>query len=203
MAYTINNGAIMSVIFRGTMYGQDVMNTFHYRYDGPVIASGLTFLTNLIGVNAQMQANMALWQDCISEDVVDNRVIGQWIYPLRYRPWVIPMANATGNSGPAGTANLASVISLIADRATRHGIGNKHIPGLAINSQTLGFLTAGQLANNGSFGTAMATSVPILGGVMQPVIYNRLAPPDSLEVVGSEQNPTVRVQRRRTVGLGK
>lgn len=203
MAYTINTGSVVLVTFRGTLFGQDVMNTFHYRWDGPVLASGLTALIALIGTNPQMQANMALWQNCISEDVVDCRVIGQWIFPLRYRQYNTVMAAPTGSGSPCGTANVASVITLVADRASRHGVGNKHLPGLPLSSQEQGFLTNGQKVANTDFANAMAATVVMLGGIFQPVIYNRVNPAASMEVIGAEENLTVRVQRRRTVGLGK
>lgn len=203
VAYTINNGAIMAVAFQGTLYGQQIMTTFHYRYEGPVIASGQTFLQTFIGVNAQMQANQGLWRACISADCVSLEAAGQWIWPLRYRAYRVPMAGPTGDMGSANASNTASVITLIADEATRHGVGNKHLPGLAGGNQDQGFLTNPQIVANTDFSTAMATSVPLLGGVMQPVIYNRANPAASLDVVGAEVNQTVRVMRRRTVGLGK
>lgn len=203
MSYSISAGAMMGIRFQGSLFGQMVMNTFNYRYDGPIIANGLTFLNNLLTINATMQANCAIWQDCISSDVTDNRIIGQWIFPLRYRLYNAPMANATGTGGPASTANVASVVTLVSDLASRHGVGNKHLPGLPVDSQTQGFLTNPQLVNNGFLGVAMASPITILGGVLTPVIYNRTSPSSSLEVIGSEQNNRVRVQRRRTVGLGK
>jgi hypothetical protein len=203
MAYTIANGSHLSVTFRGQMYLQEVMNTFHYRYDGPVIPDGLVFLNNLIGVNAQMQALSNLHADCLSEDVIGRQFIAQWIAPLRFRSIFRAMPSAVGNAGPAMTPNIASVVTLVADRGNRHGIGNKHLPGVAVDRGVNGILTAPQLAAMSAFGIAAATSIPILGGVLQPVIYNRKAPETSLDATGQIINDLVRVQRRRTVGLGK
>lgn len=204
MSYTISNGAVLQTLFRGTLYGQDVMNTFHYVYDGPVIPSGLLALINISSVNATMQANMALWRDCVSADVIDMRIVVQWIFPLRFRAFTTPMVPNIGNGGASLTANTASVVTLVADQASRHGIGNKHLPGLPTGSLDNGFLTNGQVVSNQDFGTAMASSIlGFMGGALHPVIYNRAAPASSLLVVGAEVNPTVRVQRRRTVGLGK
>lgn len=203
MAYVINSGAVMQVTLRASMYGQDVMNTLHYRYDGPVIASGLTYLTTFIGVNAQMQALQGLWRAQMSGDVVSCIVIGQWITPLRYRAFNTAQAAATGTLGVGATANVASCLTLVADRASRHGVGNKHLFGLPIDAMDLGALTPGQKALVDTLGVAMVSPIPHTGGVMQPIIFNRALPGDSMEVIGHITNPLVRVQRRRTVGVGQ
>lgn len=203
MAYTINNGAIMQVNFIGLMYGQRVMNTMHYRYEGPIVASGLTYLTTLLGVNPQMQALQTAWRNCMSEDVKECNVLGQWIYPQRYRVYHVPMAGGFGGQGVGSTANVGSCISMVADTASRHGIGNKHIPGLSTDSADLGYLTPAAKLRNQGLADNMVTTIVHAGGALNPVIYNRADPTASLPIIGSIVHETIRVQRRRTVGVGK
>jgi hypothetical protein len=204
MAYEINNGAILQVLLRGNLFGQECMNTLHYRYSGPVAASGQALLET-IALSPAFTAMEATWNACISQDVSNMNTALQWIYPLRYRAFTVPMIPAIGDAGVTGTANTAASIAFFADNATRHGVANKHIFGVPTNVMINGELSDAYVNTKLSiFAESYKTPLFIAAGQgLDPIIYNRQTPANSLAIVSYRVNTLVRTQRRRTVGVGK
>lgn len=203
MAYVVSSGAHVLMTFRGTQDAQLVMNTWHYRLTGPIIADGAAALVNLVDVNVAAGNMFAAWKAVLSESVVDCVMEAQWIDPFRYRKVRQSGASTQGLAGHANACNQASVLTLASDEATRHGIGNKHLPGLPDDAQIDSLLGAGHLANMTNLGVLAKATITQGANTYVPVIYNRQSPAASFDVKVAFNNPYVRVQRRRTVGLGK
>lgn len=204
MAYIINPDSIALFTIKGKLFGQEVMTTHHYRYSGAVIADGADFLVNTLGANPQWGLLYAAWIGAISRDVQEVTMLGQWIYPTRFRPVKVTDAITQGALGGTTTGNIAQVVSLLSTLAGRTGVANKHLPGLPNTGQIEGSLTAGQRVLLNTYGDAARTPLSTAGGsFMFPVVYHRAAPGASRVVELYTVNPYVRTQRRRTVGLGK
>jgi hypothetical protein len=203
VAYIIHNGAFASITFRGVMHGQVVQNTFHYQYGGADLADGRLYLADFM---TNMQPATKLYNRyflSLSSDVGEIKMIGQWIHPIRYRPVVVVPAVQTGSRDVCPTSNVACVMSLTADVATRRGVGNKHLPGVATTDMDGGFILGDLIDKLSDLGNAAILVINTGGGSsMTPVIYGRLAPDTSAQVTGFLVNDKVRVERRRTVGLG-
>lgn len=203
MAYVINAGAHVLITFRGTLFNQLVMNTFHYRLTGTVIADGAAALNTLLTASIALDNMYNAWLNAIGDEVLNCVREGQWIDPFRYRKQTFAPAAQQGTAGTTSTPNTACVLTLASDEATRHGIGNKHLPGLPDSAMVGGTLGATQLGLMDALGTLAKATITQGANTFVPVIYNRANPPASFDVKQQFSNPFVRVQRRRTVGLGK
>jgi len=131
----------------------------------------------------------------------------QWIYPVRYT------ATFTNDTAGSGTIvdiplpqNVASTMTKKAVIAGRSSIGSLHFAGLANESADNGFLTPARIVAMTSIGNDLI--VPLDTGVipnttlLRPVIYHKALPDLSQPFTDFIVQPTVRVMRRRTVGLG-
>lgn len=203
MAYTINTGAFAQVRIQGKLFDQAVMNTYYYKFIGTPLVDGAGFMSSfLAGMDAPGKL-YATYRSAVSADVIDLQLIGQWVYPFRYRAVRVLPGIRTGNRDSAMTPNVAAVMTLYSDEATRHGVGNKHLPGVPVVDADHGVLLD-------DYKTAVAAhgnqaSLPIADGAghdMRPYIFNRATPAASFEAVTYGVNDYVRTERRRTVGLG-
>lgn len=204
MAYTVSNNDIISIIIRGKLFEQRVMTTFHYQYAGPLVLDGATWLDGvLLSLAAPAQLYFE-YRKIVSADVVQMEVIGQKIYTNRFRSRKFIPVNQEGLLEATLTANVAQVVTLTADPADRHAIGNKHIPGVPTIRMTGGALTAGQTAALGTWGIAAISIIDDgAGGELRPIIFNRRNPGGSYRVTGFLVNPDVRTERRRTLRVGE
>lgn len=207
---TINNDAKVSITYDSLLYGQTVMNTFHYNVEDASIGVELTDLYQAIhdelgklgGIDSLYAAMFTPAMDNIKRRI-------QVIAPLRYYARVNPSNDPDGTylAGPAVLPpNVSAALTLRADTAGPHSKGTKHLA-----------LTDGAFNENGlvqaafadlvePFADAMTVPItlaaPAAGVTLYPVIYNRADHATSQIVSNWSLQPTVRVMRRRTVGLG-
>lgn len=202
--YTILNNSIASITFRGKLFDQRVMTTHHYYYSGVTQADGRGWL--LARLNAMLAAGKlyALWRGALSQSVINMEVVGQWIQNQRYRPIVVSPVVTVGSRGDANAPNAAMVVTLTSDLAGRHGVGNKHLPGVPYAEVTAGVLSAGQLAANGNYAFEATQQYDDgAGNVLTPCIYNRASPNLSRVITGYIVNDSIRTERRRTLRVGE
>jgi hypothetical protein len=149
---------------------------------------------------------------CVSNDTQYGELRVQVVAPER-RPVVVkPLAQSGGAVGAANTANVSALIVKRTDVVTkrklklkRGGVGNVHIPGVPANAYALGKVLVGYKAVLNTFADKVILSQAIGGtGVLFPCLWHRTnANPNSFDVlVQANAQDTVRVERRRTVGLG-
>lgn len=130
----------------------------------------------------------------------------QVLWPVRWNKFIKTSTAAGGRSDDvAVTPNLAQVITRRADRSGRKYRGSVHIP-FAITSENAanGVIDAGQLTLLGAFAGKVATEIVTASPTIHfaPSLFHRPISADPDPVTEAFPQATVRVMRRRTVGLG-
>lgn len=217
MAYAIASNSVVQLTVRSKLFNQTVINTFHWRWEvGTVpITDGASALDDLEG---ELEANA--WRDSYQAMLAPQCLNGvadlQWIHPTRYQKRSYVFFPAGSNPLDTTVTNLAAALEFRADIATRRAQSTKHIPSVG------GLTTVGGLLNNGFLGTmddfrvVHMLPIALLAGTFRPIIYGRARPAytdshgvvhpalpvSTLPITTSESKDTVRVMRRRTVGVG-
>lgn len=219
MADPIDVGWVLQCNFRGDLFGQMCITTFNYMVDAlpgggaPSNVLALTQFDTAIEVAGNLVPD---YMDCMPVNYNLLAVDLQWISPLRYRKVSFTNAAGPGNGSVTTTPNLAAVITLVGERATRRSIANKHLPGLGGGDITDGFIDVAVRPMYLPILAQAQADVVAAGTTYKPIIYGRfIAPfmkcgvlqPGQAElktpIVNGFLNATARVMRRRTVGVGK
>lgn len=212
-------GWVLAATVRGAMNGQTTLTTWNYlvtEIAAGGVPSNILAITNF-NTEWQQPGDM---QDDYTNAMPANWVMDamefQWIAPSRYRKITFPNGNpGGGNPGDAHTSNLAVVITLNGEKATRRSISNKHLPGIAQDDYLDGILGNPTLASMTVLAAQTQADIVADNVTYKPIIYGRfIAPfvkcgvnkPGQPElktlVTGATVRNTVRVMRRRTVGVG-
>jgi len=210
MARPVGSGAILEVTIDQTMNAQTLLNIFHFRLQntGSAIVDGddVTGELALKVLGAPVLFPEALRALCPA-NWRWNSWRTQWINPTRYTTVSYDFGAGIGDALTSNTPqNVALVGTKKAVEANRHGIGSWHFGGLVGADLLNGVITATGRTKMELIGDTMiqvidVTAVPNALS-LSPIIYNRVAPADSLRAVEYVIQNTVRVERRRTVGLG-
>lgn len=205
MAYSVAAGSILEQRFVGQHNGQTVMSVLHYKFtSGSAITDGRAAAVN---INALTQAATGFyfqWIGVCSQELLDVRIVSQWITPARYTAVVtIPAIVQGGVAAPAFPQNVSIAITKTADQASRHARGTLHMPAVPIPYVDAGMINgAGEIAYAACRNEMFETIVLGTGQTMTPVIFNRANPDLSIINTGGIIQDTARVMRRRTVRVG-
>lgn len=205
MAYTVPTSSIMEVTCELQHNLQTVMSVFHFKLtSGGSITDGSAAL---LAMSNAMQAGGGLWLNwvsAISDDLSNGMIYCQWIFPTRYSLRSFVPAVASGQVAITSfPQNLAVSITKMSDFGTRRGRGTLHMPGVPNTWVDGGELSAAGLAGYVAIRDDLNDTVVLATGhTLTPVIYNRSAPGDSITITDALLQPTSRVMRRRTVGVG-
>lgn len=202
----INAGEIIEVVYEGTLLGQKILNTLHYKVTVP---SGTPSVLTALGffgatfTGGSVSPTLA-FLNCLPQNYTLDRI--------RFQKITAPRSIASyKNIGLPGTrpvnvesSNQAIVISKRAEVAGRHNIGSLHLAGVAQQDMDMGKVGFSLLAQMSILASKMANLVPATGDPLEavPVILNRLNPALSELLYQPYPQTTVRTMRRRTVGLG-
>jgi len=216
--YSVSGDSVCQVTFRGTLFGQTVMNTFHYRLDaaGGVLGTAGAFLDDFNGALDVAGGFYTKYVDCLPPQLSAISADLQWIDRDRFVKRTFSVAAAGTFVHTPTTANLSACIELRANIADRRSIGTKHIPGLGGNAVAAGLLTGGLTAQLEAFVAECCLDVAAAGRTMRPIVFGRARlgytdrhgvvhppiPTSYREIVSGTVQTTARVLRRRTVGLG-
>lgn len=202
MAYPIAVDGVLEVTIEARLAGQLVMNVFHYQMqegstdDGEALADefGDWFVANVL----------AAYTPVISQDVTDIQVYMQWILPTRFR-----YVAATGGPFAAGDINASLPpndqvsITLQGEKAGRSNIGRKSCFGVPNNLVIDGLLLDPGMALYQDFADACCLWLAAVGGEnLYPVILGTPEAGKYPIIRNAFPQRTIRVERRRTVGLG-
>lgn len=218
MSYSVGANNVLQLTLRGTLFGQTMMNTFHWqqRSAGGTFTDAAAFLSDFNDDLSIADTFYDQWRTCVPALMVNIFADLQWIYPDRFVKRTFVLFPVGGAAHVPTTANLASVITLRGDIASKRSIGDKHLPGLGGNAIALGQVTAGQIAQMEEFGARAIQPVTVGGHVMEPIIFGRprpeytdrhgvvhpALPASYIRVTQWISQTTARVMRRRTVGVG-
>lgn len=197
---------IMLATMNGVCLGQRVMNTFVYRCTAT--PSGTSDIVALDALHTKWMAPLGLIQDLISctpENCNWTEAWYQIVRPTRYRKVVRPIGSLGAYPGDAATANLQGSITRFGELATKRDQGGiRLIIGTTDDNIDNGFLDENLKISMAVLATEMqttqATATPSVTWVPQVGLPADGAP--TRRCVQAVVQDTVRVLRRRTVGLG-
>lgn len=202
--------AIIEVSWRYEYALQQYLNIRHYRVATPVPDAtpvntemnnfldyfNLTAIGTITGEILQSLGNNCSIREIRVQPIKPTRMIF-------YRTFV----NFEGDAADqADTGNVAAVISLNTAMAGRDQLGSFHLPCPPKNAMFSGQFTNAYVDGLGGLELLLKSGVDIAatGGSYLPVIFHRNALPgfQSDDIIGATRRRTVRVMRRRTVGVG-
>jgi len=188
--------------------GQRFMNTFWLEYfdvDGAVdnyAAFGNAYLEQAADTGQLIDDLKVICNSQLT--FVDHRF--QRIRATRMTP-IIQDIGVTGSQGDGESPiNVAGVATKRGEVSGRWAVGSWHQPGLYPDA----FATAGNLTSAYKLGLNEALNnwfnttrtPPGMVGNVRPILFNNLNPTRVTSIVTIQAQDTVRVMRRRTVGLG-
>lgn len=206
--YNIETGDIIEVRIKYVQSSQQLLNVFHYRYDGPTtITDGPTALQNLLtAVETDPGQWGTTWAAEATQEATIETIQGQVIFPLR-RPYLGTATPIPGTSiDTALPQNTQLGLTKVGSTTGRGKTGRVEVPGAVVTMVSLGETTtlgAGWLSN-----LADAVKMVVVIGaapdeVATPVIWRRGAPLTTEAITDVRAQRTVRVDHRRTVRVGK
>jgi hypothetical protein len=205
------NGDIIELTFWGRCFGQRILLTHHYRWEGtsnPAIPTS-TSLTELL----------ALVKDGGTSDIVSyyKSVLGlPYTYEFTRAQVIDPVRSAyvsdNADAGPAlnpGTTNVGNqtlVLTFRTEGAGKKQRGNKHIGPIPVTGFTNGMIANAFVPLMDDLGSQMLKRITSATppGEYAPIIYHgKNDNPGYTAITNYIIQTTARVQRRRTVGLGE
>jgi len=203
----VNVGDIVLVTQTGLLFGQRIMNTFHYQvFD--ITAPSLdttTMANNIFGAWHAVGGMGAKLKACMPEDCALDETWVQKVAPTRIVKAVSNLSAGAGGRGTTTVTNVSASIERRGEAATRSAVGGVRIPitpddvlGGEINSTLFILLTA----------LAAQMNANIVGAdcSLNPVIYAPPKPPSVIATLHDQLytivQHTSRVMGRRTVGRG-
>jgi len=203
MPYVIEPGAVLEIRLRASLFGQVVINTFHYSNEAEYSDGGAALLLAMADFNAVVWSAIT---NGISDKVLNVKIDGQWVYPIRYRTQTIDATPGAGSHvGSTTQTGTAAVIKRFGEAANRHNQGRIYVYGVPTSFQGDGVWTNAFITTEGQ-DMADAVKAVIQTGLteqLRPILWDRLAPTALQPIVGSGVNPVIRYQRRREVGVGQ
>lgn len=204
MAWTMPVNALIEITFKGSQFGQTVMNLFHYKFVGtsglPDGAAALARLLEEIETGVLYPAYVS----CLSDQVTGIQLFAQMLYPTRYARVSRSPVSGTGEvTGDCMPSNVSCTFIRRGDIAGGHGHGTIHLPGVPVDWVTNGEMNADAVTPGNDFVAAVkAELTPQIGETYIPMIYNRSSPAASVPVTGAERVIDTRTMRRRSFRTG-
>lgn len=202
-------GNVVQVVFFTTVNAQQCLNVLHYHVKE---ASGvkpyfeqLDAIMTAVGDTGAATIGKALMES-MSEDARMVWIQAQCVGPDR-RPFA---RQAIGMDGtivePCNAQNLSAVITKQVEVPGRGASGSFHVPGLPVTAYAFGDLDAVYVNKLLTLAERINTTVTAIAGelVIEPVTYQKSAegPGTFNRIINAFPQTTLRVMRRRTVGLG-
>lgn len=201
-------GDVAQVTFVGRVHGQTNMNTFFYRTNDTNSADSGVIQTNLAN---QLRAGVGgsdvletSFLNCISEDYTLEQIWVQIIRSVRYTATKIARSVPGNVAVSCNAVNVSGVITRRAALAGRAFVGGIHMPAVPDTYYSNGNVSGTYLAALNAFASDVLQTVTDSGLaiVWQPCILHRTTPLTSSFLSSTIIQTSLRVMRRRTVGLG-
>lgn len=206
MAFPVSVGDIVEVRIRARQSGQQLLNVLHYKVStGSSFDGAVDFEEALAIINDGTIGIITAYKAFANGDVFFSGMDMQLIYPTRYRS-VSAAVGAFGlREGMAMPQNVQASVTRRVDEAGKSKTGRTELFGLITEDQEDGLLTLDAVTLASTLAGKMSQNIELVTGtlVFQPIIYSRSFPLTSNPVVGYRVQDSVRVARRRTVGVGK
>jgi len=207
----IVDGDIIELRAYYQMSGQTLMNVFHYKADETSADLDMVFALQF-ALN-EWAENPALWPQVwasnATEDCTIVKLAAQKIFPSRYFhvSKIVDIPGTTDTTGsPSLPQNVQLSVTKVSDAVGRGRTGRVEVPGLHSDLVTPGTITPAAILWLEALGESMKLSIDmeeLSPSKLKPVILHRFAPAGSPELLTYRVQETVRVVRRRTVGVGQ
>lgn len=206
MAYTISPGAVMLLTFEGRILNQQLMNVSAWLFNtGSTLADGRAALSAVITEVQNVNQPYDLWRTCITSQMTQGQITAQWIYPVRYGYMKQPGSPSTGVvGGEPGGPNMSVCITRRTGLSGRKQQGDIHMFGVPEAFWVNGAVnTTGRTAYD-AYGDVMTKPlvIPTPSFTLLPVPYFKPAPNNVSRYIEYQTQLSLRVMRRRTVGVG-
>lgn len=204
MPYPINDGAFAQLALMGRVNGQRVMNVFHYRFNGSSITDGEARLGVLIDAWDAPLGIAANFLEMLADSYLLETIRAQWILPIRYRYTDNGAFNQNGTIvADLLPQNTQATIEWRPDVGGSRVNGGTRVGGLPVTANLGGLWTGASRTASDIFAASFILPVTLAEGELVPVVFNRLAPATSRVITDWVIKDSLRVLRRRTVGLGE
>lgn len=206
----ITTGAIFSVNADGTLFGQQVLLTTHWKVQ--VVSPTIVFQDDdlFTQLNTEFQAFdgwLKQYTGVTSQSLISIKQVSQVLYPGRFirreNTLLVDTGEVAEDSLPP---NVSHAITLRTDVAGRDQMGTKHVGAVPPSFTEGGYLTEEGLSALQGLATALVKNytVTVDGSTVTvaPIIYRRSDVVNSPFITNFIIGDTTRVERRRTVRLG-
>lgn len=208
MPYTYPTAAVDDrylVTYVGTLNGQRIMSTFWYRLDTIFGAPDKGQIMD--GMRAQLIVPNGHRQRYLEAAPANYTLKETWIQPIRPTRYVKKIYGDTLLglwSQNADTSNVAAVIERRGVKASKKAVSVLHMPvSTNVNAMASGDITLAYKVTLIALSAQIESQLVLVGGhIVKPVIDNGTAVTAYNEVQSAFPQDTIRVMRRRTVGLG-
>lgn len=205
----VATGTIVQIGLESLVFSQRILMLHYYRCIQASSSVPIdTAIASLLAVLASDGPNSIAdpYCSCLPANQTLVGITGQAIYPTRYARQRLIQNQAGAIAGPATVSNIAGTITFYDGFAGRSHTATKHIGTLPPNASTNGLLTTGQKDSLNDLAGQMLQNVVIAGSATwEPVIYHKGGDGPAAKATTMYTwavGDTVRVMRRRTVGLG-
>jgi len=198
-------GDIVQTTLVGSLFGQTIMNTFHYGMETVTGApTQLAVANEILTKYAVAGGFYDKFLGCCPDNYTLEQVWVQFVLDTRYRKRVSIQGLPGTFAGSAATANTAAVISRFGAAANRRNQGSVHIAcGSDTTWMNLGVLTVPFINALGQFEPYLFSPLTLATlGTLQPVLIHGTSKLNAIPLIGATTQDTSRVMRRRTVRLG-
>lgn len=208
-SYQLDDGDLVQTNLNMSMNGQRLMNTFHWRFektasgplDGPTVLAALNDL--LASDSTWYLQNI---RPAVHTSLLFDNLTSQKIRPSRWRSVKKTLALAGTSTGVPAPQNAAVSMSRWGLLAYRGAQGRIQVPGAVMADITDGKLNASGVSDFGTPSVTLAFAETVTGaGRFVPVLAKLVESTGYSfnEITGTDLQTTIRVMRRRTVGVGK
>lgn len=207
MAQPTSANMLAQITFDGQLCGQLILNSFCYQLTTrdptkDVVDETAALYTRVTQANGVQKRFL----NVVPPSYEMNNIIIQMVAPTRLRSTKIGVGVFGLSAFDANTANTAMVVTREGDFASRKAQSSLHIPYSNLdNTNTDGTISAGLLSGLNLLAAQMILTLVGAGtSEWTPVIRNKpFTAINATTITGAFGQKTIRIMRRRTVGVGK
>lgn len=206
----ISIGDVVEVVVQSKLFEQQLMTVLHYVVgQAPTQQDQLVSQQDIIDLlNAGGTFDIITkYKQCLGNNATITGLTAQYIFPVRWRRTREPLSVAGTSGANAVTANTSAMVIKYSAKAGKKNRGAIHMPALPGAALDDGNLNFGYVTDLNDLATQLEENLLEAGGAgrWDPWILHRTVPLNGTGVVWEAHDipPTIRVQRRRTLGVGK
>lgn len=202
----LNVGDVVALSYQGLILGQRTINTLHYVVQisstNTSVLPALTSLASAFSTGAVSPTLPLL--AAMPQNWTLTHIRAQRVSPTRSAF----VDYADGRPGQlvtdAESTNVNATITKRTISGTRPGIGSFHAPAIPVDGFAFGLLTAAYKILTETYAIRFINVFidPVDNTQLQPIVFHKAVPSASFPIVSITVQNTLRVMRRRTVGVG-